>query len=605
MKRLFAFVLWFWPLTLFAANWYVRPSATGSKTGADWDNAWTTNTVQWSNVKPGDVIWLAGGTYSTPLTISGGGGNAANPIKINKVLKTDDAPSKAAGWSDSFDSQVVLSTSNSSPAIVNGSASFVTIDGRAVSGGNYGTGTYGIKITQGLNVGNGFVILLDGTHNNLKFYYIELVGGYGTPGNNQNWESMGFKMSPSSATLTDVLISHCKICGFSTGIHILSDNFTLEYSVVGDIQPSGNGIHPDLLFIYTSKNMTLRYNQFYNCSTDGIFFGYGGAVNLYFYGNVFWNNPNHNLWFDPGTGPNGYGPVHIYNNVFQAPGTAAYSYGYCRLDKAASGSEIYNNIFWNVSNGMSAPSDYNAYSPATLNGYPWPSNETHSFTFKDNPWVNMSAGNMRLTSAGAAIMANKGKSLATDGFINKDPDNNTRGADGSWDVGTFEASGSNPTPTPTTSPSATPTASPSVTPYPSPTATPPPTVLPSPKFKMGDWVKSTDNVNIRGTPSGTLMGSQPMGSTGKVVDGPQIRSLNGTPVTWWGLAMTNSPSGWVGEDYLAPSAAPTATPSPSPSSTPSASFHSWLGKVNTKISTDNPTEQQLNDWIKNNPAKAD
>jgi hypothetical protein len=69
--------------------------------------------------------------------------------------------------------------------------------------------------------------------------------------------------------------------------------------------------------------------------------------------------------------------------------------------------------------------------------------------------------------------------------------------------------------------------------------------------------------------------------------------------------MTNTPSGWVGEDCLAATTAPVSTPTPSPSVPPSASFHSWLGKINTKISTDNPTETQLNDWIKNNPAKAD
>jgi hypothetical protein len=133
-------------------------------------------------------------------------------------------------------------------------------------------------------------------------------------------------------------------------------------------------------------------------------------------------------------------------------------------------------------------------------------------------------------------------------------------------------------------------------------------VPPTAKFKIGDWCKATSDINIRGTPAGNLMGSQAAGATGQVVDGPQIRTFNGVAVTWWGLSMSTSPSGWVGEDNLTASASPTPAPSPSPSATPAPvaqSFHSWLGKVNTKISTDSPTEAQLQDWVKSNPPTAD
>ncbi|MBV9998635.1 MAG: hypothetical protein JO015_05925, partial [Verrucomicrobia bacterium] len=56
-----------------AANWYVRPSAAGSNTGADWNNAWSLSSINWGSIQAGDTVWLAGGSYSAPLTIQASG----------------------------------------------------------------------------------------------------------------------------------------------------------------------------------------------------------------------------------------------------------------------------------------------------------------------------------------------------------------------------------------------------------------------------------------------------------------------------------------------------------------------------------------------------
>ena len=68
--------------------------------------------------------------------------------------------------------------------------------------------------------------------------------------------------------------------------------------------------------------------------------------------------------------------------------------------------------------------------------------------------------------------------LTSDGFINKDPDGNTRGSNGTWDLGAYGyASGATATPTP--APTATPTPAPTATPTPAPTATATPTPTPT------------------------------------------------------------------------------------------------------------------------------
>src|SRR3989344_896714 len=87
------------------------------------------------------------------------------------------------------------------------------------------------------------------------------------------------------------------------------------------------------------------------------------------------------------------------------------------------------------------------------------------------------------------------------------------------------------------------------------TTTPPPTTA---KFKAGDRVQTTDNLNVRASAGADslLLGTQPTGSLGTVVTGPTVTPL----YTWWNIDFDNAPDGWVIENYLVLS---TATPPPS------------------------------------------
>ena len=64
--------------------WYVDKSATGNSTGTNWANAWESlGAINWSALKPGHTVYIAGGNY-TNYIVTFADGAYGNPI----VLKT-------------------------------------------------------------------------------------------------------------------------------------------------------------------------------------------------------------------------------------------------------------------------------------------------------------------------------------------------------------------------------------------------------------------------------------------------------------------------------------------------------------------------------------
>jgi hypothetical protein len=433
-----------------AIDWYVRPAAQGGATGKDWNNAWSISGIAWGSVNAGDTIWLAGGSYSSGITVSASGA-AGNPINIKKVLSSDSVPARASGWNSAFDSQVQL-PGNIGISIP--SSSHIAIDGRI----QYGilikipfAGGYGVECDPGRGVGKPVI--------DLTFKNIDILGPYASVSNPAPAASYGFKISPSDGTLSNVLIDHCRIRGCPMGLHCLVSNLTVQYSVVQDVWPAWGGTnsdHPDVMYCYPSPNMIWRYNSIINCEADGMFFEFGGADHFYFYGNVYYNTTNHMIFFKNGSSVS-YGPFFIYNNTFHAPGTGKYQFGYLSANGSSvvSGSRVFNNIFYNTQNSFSGDSgvasDYNSYNYTSLGGYSWPSNEAHSFTFSSNPFVQLPAytepvttiGNFHLTSASQSTFQN-GFPLANDGFINFDMDRNQRGSGGHWYIGAYQSGSGNP-----------------------------------------------------------------------------------------------------------------------------------------------------------------
>ena len=88
-----------------------------------------------------------------------------------------------------------------------------------------------------------------------------------------------------------------------------------------------------------------------------------------------------------------------------------------------------------------------------------------------------------------------------------------------------------------------------------PSSNPPP----STKFTIGQRVQTTANLNVRtpASPTGTLLGTQSLGSLGSVTGGPVA---NGGYI-WWQIDYDNAPDGWSAEDFLTSTS---VTPPPPP-----------------------------------------
>jgi hypothetical protein len=482
MKKLLIALL-FLPLNLFAANWYVRPNATGANNGADWNNAWSSSSINWSRVSAGDTVWLAGGNYSTGLTVSASG-TAGNVINIKGALSTDPGPTTAAGWNPSFACSAHQISIAGPDGIYIPASSHISVDGRV---------QYGILITVPQSGGPGLEAVTGGNKGtDLTFRYIDVLGPYCNETNKQSppdSEPRGWKVSPSNGSSTDasfILFNHCRVRGMGIGFHCMADHVTVEYCTFADMFPAFAGDHEDVLYCYPSPNMVWRYNFIINSAENGLFFEWGGADHLQIYGNVYYNTINSLITFKNGGGT--YGPIFVYNNVFAAPSTSNYGWVTTNGSPMAAGSKVYNNIFFNVTNDLQqSTSDYNAYNYLSLTGLGWPSGEAHSFTFLLNPFVSLppytepvaTIGDFHLLPAFQGLF-HRGITLAQDGYDNKDIDGNTRGAHGAWYVGAYEYASGNPTPTPTPTPKPTPTPTPKPTPTPTPKPTPTPTPKPTP-----------------------------------------------------------------------------------------------------------------------------
>ncbi|MGH7337486.1 MAG: hypothetical protein ACREI7_07910, partial [Myxococcota bacterium] len=79
------------------------------------------------------------------------------------------------------------------------------------------------------------------------------------------------------------------------------------------------------------------------------------------------------------------------------------------------------------------------------------------------------------------------------------------------------------------------------------TQPPPPPPPPPGGFGVGDRVRSTASINVRATPGGTLLFTQPVNTLGTVLAGP-IQSPNG--VIWWQINYDSGIDGWSGQDNL-------------------------------------------------------
>jgi hypothetical protein len=459
LKILIAIATLLFGCNAYATNWYVRPSSAGSSTGADWNNAWSLSGISWGSVKPGDTIWLAGGTYTSPLVVQASGSSSA-PILIMRVTSGDSVATGSPGWSSSFDSQVVIS--GQAPGIDVPAWSYVTIDGHENSGSLFNnTRVYGIKIISPSS-GGSLVEAGEGwpptsgnyaSVTNLSFRNIDLLGPYNTVSHPSTTSSYGFNLAPRNNPRTNLLFHDCRVAGTCESYREnMWTNSIIEYCYIADMANDGTD-HEDVDLYYHGTNQIWRYNVITNSPNDGIAIGPDGYGAWSFYGNIYWNSFGWLVKWD-GT----VGTCLVYNNVFGAGPNGPFANtpsGWVETvsgtGKPVAGTQIYNNIFYYVSNSLAstsnAVSDYNAY--FTYSQQSGANGEAHGVSLTTNPFVNSATGDYHLTAAASTILAH-GTPISPNGFYEKDLDGNTRGANGSWYIGAYQygSAAAQPTPMP-------------------------------------------------------------------------------------------------------------------------------------------------------------
>jgi len=424
---------WFVPYmlvtTAHAANWYVRPNGAGAQTGADWNNAWS---LSLGNVNPGDTIWVAGGTYNTTVYFTQGG-SSGNPVNVKRVLVTDPVPVAAAGWSASFDSQVVINGSTGNPLYFQ--AGYISVDGRK---------TQGIVVNIP-NVASANGALLS-NQSYVNLFNIDFEG----PGNGVTVPSGGSSPTDWGAGNASQCIS--SNCIFSGCVNNITCNNSTDI-IFDHCRWTNSGCanaetyHPDMAQFTGSSFIVIRYCDISSWPVVGIWLDQN-ANNFYIYGNVF-HNPTGTagapdvLWPTDNTGGNSAGPIFFYNNTCV---NCIVVGGRSTTIQPTSSSIARNNLYWNASINTGlwiANDDYDFCDAGELSS-------THTISKGSYPFANTNVSWQIVSNTGALYPRSNGTTISSatpDSFIgtitfNTDGNGVARS---SWDIGAYEYASTNGT----------------------------------------------------------------------------------------------------------------------------------------------------------------
>lgn len=402
------------PPTTNAAIFFVRKGATGANNGLDWNNAWTNTTqIQWSFVKPGNKIYIAGGTYS-PFTLGANGSSDSQRITIYRAMTNFADCVNAAGWNSSYNSQVIINDGSSTGISFGGFGNWVTIEGVVDSG---------IVINTPNN--DGASISFDKGTTGVTLEYLDLSGpGGSTPvtmgGDNRGIDATAWNGSVYEP-INNLILRNCRIHGQVNNLWLMQvHNSTIEHNKFYDSAAANSTTyHANVVATSSSTNIVWRYNEIYNHQVEGIMMIFGGAANWYIYDN---------LWHDGMTGVSRIlevqdgveGPIYYYNNTAY---NVVMGLRTANGGSYAAGSQARNNIFWNCAmyDGLTDV-DYDLCNSSQ--------SESHGITTSVNPFLSTS--NLHLSTSSPAT--GKGINLGT--TYSLDFDGNTR--INPWDIGAFK-----------------------------------------------------------------------------------------------------------------------------------------------------------------------
>jgi hypothetical protein len=424
MENLLPFILLlflFIPSHLSAANYYLRAGATGSRTGADWANAYTNPPIDgnnYSTLSRGDTLYVAAGTYS--------GNNYFEQtdngrwIYVKKATIADHGTS--TGWNNSY---------------ATGQANFTArwiidkghIDINGVTGGGPGSwdSGHGFRFTQSAcSIANNQGIWIStGNSNYVNIQHVHFKSGCTPPA----WlDATGNGYGPSILSVlgsSNLLVQYCwfdGIYGASVQFSAVA-NATFKYNYTSNMTFT-NAYHASVYNSNSSNtNTVIAYN--WSINSLGSFYGEVAAVGgqdvttngVDIYGNIIDNSSDtvHSLYDRTNNAiANNY---RVYNNTFVNGAAANTPYYAVALECTTSpgNNKAYNNLFYNwhmasnypgwaalAYNGRTCPGSYSSVTVHDYNYHSLSDNwvtETHDLSGgTTNPFVNLAGFNYQLAS---------------------------------------------------------------------------------------------------------------------------------------------------------------------------------------------------------------
>lgn len=307
------------PLQLFAASKYVRESAVGAGTGADWTDAYT---VLPASLTRGDTYYIADGTYAAYTfddAISG-----TTLITIKKATVADHGTS--TGWSDTYgDGQATWGHA------LQFYTDYYLFDG--ASGSGAATNTYGFHVLATTpTIDQKFVWMGGGTGIDPSFITIAHTM-FIAPTNDVEKIGIG---SQSQSYQTNTIVHSCYFVRMQNAFDLkgaANCNFISNYVADGfsSALHHGEQVNLGLRGTQPASNIVVSYNIFTNCTGTGVIIGNNAAADefaatdIFIYGNLFDNCTSGGNGIIATTSAAYWKNIHVIGNTFAGGSTLWFS----------------------------------------------------------------------------------------------------------------------------------------------------------------------------------------------------------------------------------------------------------------------------------------
>jgi len=396
---------------LHAACHTVTPSGSGSKTGADWNNALANLPT---TLTRGDIYYLADGSYGS-YTFNQSGTAA---VEIRKAQNYDNCTS--VGWNPATmgSAQAVFAQNRqfsilSAGLIINGNGQQTT-PGCGGAVGNDPTAALTTPTDCGIKVDNSASGTTDGISDGgyavpFTLKYVEYYGS-----GNATTENYLIRADNSpGATLAHMYIHRfgavCVVVG-GTSNFVFTDNYMFRNQVTIGANPS----HGQCLESFgDSGNLTVARNVFRDLGGTAIIMAWVGSGQIetgpyLYYDNLIWNTPGYTPAYPSANGLlaciNGFtcnGVRLIQNTIVGMPSGAQTG-----IDSETGGSfTVQNNIWYsdavigNLSKAGTFTEDHNSYLASATSCPTGTGNVCDNAA--SNPFTNWMGGNFTLSSDGS------------------------------------------------------------------------------------------------------------------------------------------------------------------------------------------------------------